>query len=102
MNKVRFAAIRIKPEAQASINSGVPRLSSFYYFEAERWFRQAATIDSDCTTASWAMAMSNVIDAKRATEYLADARRRVARPTRRERFYLDALKALYSGRCLDY
>lgn len=94
MGKVRFAAIMAKPEAQASFNPGVPRLPSFYYFEAERSFRPAATIDPDCATAYWDMAMANVNNARRAKGYLADARRCDARPTPHERLYLDALKAI--------
>ena len=42
MGKVHFPVTTDKPEAQAFINQGVAQLHSFYYFEAERSFRQAA------------------------------------------------------------
>src|SRR5262249_21179815 len=61
----------------------------------ERSFRQAATIDPDCAMAYWGMAMSNVNNAKRARQFLKEARKRDARLSRREGLYLDALEALY-------
>ena len=42
MGKVHFPVTTTKPEAQAFIDQGVAQLHSFYYFEAERSFRQAA------------------------------------------------------------
>src|SRR5215472_3900170 len=59
MGKVSFLVTTDKPEAQAFINQGVGQLHSFYYFEAERSFRQAAKIDPACSMAYWGMAMSN-------------------------------------------
>src|SRR5262249_10260321 len=51
MGKVSFPVTTEKPEAQAFINQGVGQLHSFYYFEAERSFRQVARIDPDCAMA---------------------------------------------------
>ena len=94
--KVDFPVTTAKPEAQAFINQGVAQLHSFYYFEAERSFRQAAKIDPDCAMAYWGMAMANVNNAKRARGFLKEAREaRRPRLTRREKLYLDALEALY-------
>jgi peroxiredoxin len=95
MGKVQFAVTTTRPEAQALVNQGVAQLHSFYYFEAERSFRQAATIDPDCAMAYWGMAMANVNNAKRVRGFLAEARRTDARLTRRETLYLEALEALY-------
>ena len=39
-------------------DQGVAQLHSFYYFESERSFRQAAKIDPDCAMAYWGMAIS--------------------------------------------
>ena len=76
MGKVHFPVTTAKPEAQAFIDQGVAQLHSFYYFEAERSFRQAAKIDPDCAMAYWGMAMANVNNAKRAKEFLKEARKR--------------------------
>lgn len=93
MGKVHFPATTTKPEAQAFIDQGVGQLHSFYYYEAERSFRQAAKIDPDCATAYWGMAMSNSFNPKRARGFLTEARKRAGKASRREVLYLDALEA---------
>ena len=96
MGKVPFPVTTARPEAQAFVNQGVGQLHSFYYFEAERSFRQAAKIDPDCAMAYWGMAMANVNNAKRAKGFLEEARKRAAaRSRRRETLYLEALEAFY-------
>ena len=95
--KVDFPVTTKVPEAQAFFNQGVGQLHSFFYFEAERSFRQAARIDPDCVMASWGLAMANVNNAKRARGFLDDARDRAKsiKISRREQLYLDALSAFY-------
>ena len=66
MGEVDFPVTTKAAEAQAFINQGVGQLHAFYYFEAERSFRQAAKLDPDCAMAYWGMAMANVNNAKRA------------------------------------
>ena len=95
MGKSHFPATTKKPEAQAFIDQGVAQLHSFYYFESERSFRQAAKIDPDCAMAYWGMAMSNVNNPKRAKEFLKEARKRAASASRREQLYIEALEAFY-------
>src|SRR5262249_23713145 len=73
MGKIHFPATTTKPDAQAFVDQGVAQLHSFYYFESERSFRQAAQVDPDCAIAYWGMAMSNVNNPKRAREFLKDA-----------------------------
>src|SRR3954452_6567526 len=93
--KVHFPVTTDKPEAQAFIDQGVAQLHTFYYFESERSFRQAAKIDPACAMAYWGMAMSNVNNSKRAKNFLKEAHKHDAKVSRRERLYLDALDALY-------
>ncbi|MDR3634238.1 MAG: redoxin domain-containing protein [Isosphaeraceae bacterium] len=97
MGKVQFAVTTAKPEAQAFVSQGVAQLHSFFYFESERSFRQAAQIDPDCVMAYWGAAMANVNNARRAKGFLAEAKKRAAtaKITPRERLYLDSLDALY-------
>ena len=95
MGKVTFAVTTSKPEARAFVTQGVAQLHTFYYFEAERSFRQAAKIDPDCAMAYWGMAMANVNNTKRAKNFLKEAHKHAAKVSRRERLYLDALDALY-------
>jgi peroxiredoxin len=98
MGTVHFPVTTKKPEAQAFIDQGVAQLHSFYYFESERSFRQAAMIDPDCAMAYWGMAMSNVNNAARAKGFLKEARKRGKELSRRETLYLDALDALHADR----
>jgi peroxiredoxin len=94
MGKVHFP-VTAKREAQPFIDQGVAQLHSFYYFEAERSFRQAAQIDPTCAMAYWGMAMANVNNEKRAKGFLKEARKRAARMNRHETLYLEALEAFY-------
>ncbi|MDR3620744.1 MAG: redoxin domain-containing protein [Paludisphaera borealis] len=96
MGKVRFAVTTGRPEAQAFIDQGVGQLHSFFYFEAERSFRQAAKLDPDCAMAYWGMAMANVNNARRAKGFLKEARKRAAKIGRREQLYIEALEAFHA------
>jgi peroxiredoxin len=95
MGSVHFATSTRKPEAQAFIDQGVAQLHSFYYFESERSFRQAAKIDPDSAMAYWGMAMCNAYNPKRARGFLAEARKRGGSITHRESLYLDALESFH-------
>jgi peroxiredoxin len=98
MGVSEFPVTTDKPAAQAFIQQGVAQLHTFYYFEAERSFRQAALIDPSCPMAYWGMAMANVNNAKRAKGFLNEALKRAGQSpklTRRERLYLNALEAFY-------
>lgn len=94
---VTFPVTTKSEEAQKFINQGVAQLHSFYYFESERSFRQAAKIDPNCVMAYWGMGMSNVNNAKRANGFLAEARKVAAKVkiTARETAYLDALEKFH-------
>ena len=95
--KVNFAVTTKSAEAQKFINQGVAQLHSFFYFEAERSFRQAALLDPTCPMAYWGMAMANVNNERRAKGFLkeAETKARAVKPTRREQLYLEAIAALY-------
>src|SRR5229473_2964313 len=63
---VRFPVTTKSKEAQAFFEQGVGQLHGFWYFEAERSFRQASAFDADCPMPYWGMAMANVNTPKRA------------------------------------
>jgi peroxiredoxin/tetratricopeptide (TPR) repeat protein len=94
MGKVHFPVTTKSKDAQAFIDQGVAQLHSFYYFESERSFRQAAQLDPDCAMAYWGMAMSNVYNNRRAKGFIGEARKRAAKVSHREQLYLDAIEAL--------
>ncbi|MDB5390605.1 MAG: alkyl hydroperoxide reductase/Thiol specific antioxidant/Mal allergen [Planctomycetaceae bacterium] len=93
--KVSFPVTTKIPECQQFINQGVGQLHGFWYFEAERSFRQAAALDSDCGIAYWGMAMANTNNAKRAKDFIAEAVKHKANLTPRETKYIDALHAFH-------
>ena len=97
MGRANFPVTTGRADAQAFVTQGVAQLHSFFYFEAERSFRQAALIDPEGPMAYWGLAMANVNNAKRAKGFLKEAKARAgkAKLTRREQLYLDALDALY-------
>jgi peroxiredoxin len=92
-----FSVTTTSADARKFINQGVAQLHSFYYFEAERSFRQAAKLDPKCVMAYWGMAMSNVNNAKRANGFLAEARKvaKTVTITPRELAYIDALEKFH-------
>ncbi len=101
MGKVHFAVTTTKPDAQKFVDQGVAQLHSFYYFESERSFREAARIDPGCAMAYWGMAMSNVNNPRRAKGFLKEARKRAAGISSRESHYLAALEAFYKDGASD-
>ena len=95
--KVHFRATTDSPQAQAFIDQGVGQLHGFWYFEAERSFRQAAAMDPDCAIAYWGMAMANTKNEKRARGFIAEAVKRKTAVTMREILFIDALQAYFKA-----
>jgi len=90
---VSFPATCAKPIVQKFIDQGVGQLHGFWFFEAERSFRQAASIDPDCAIAYWGMAMANINNSKRGKGFIAKAVERKDKVSERERMYIDAVDA---------
>ena len=82
--------------AQQLFDQGLGQLHGFWYFEAERTFRQVAALDADCTMAYWGMALANVNNRPRAREFMDQAiqRRELASP--REQAYVDAWSPFFA------
>src|SRR5688572_7769670 len=57
MGEVKFPITTRVAEAQAFFDQGVAQLHTYYYYEAERSFREAARLDPGCAMAYWGMAM---------------------------------------------
>jgi len=96
MGDIQFPVTTKSSEAQRFIEQGIAQVHTFYYFEAERSFRQAAFLDPDCAMAYWGMALANQNNAKRGLAFVGKARDRAVSITDRERKYLDALAALFA------
>jgi hypothetical protein len=83
--------------AQKFFTQGVGQLHGFWYYEAERSFRQAAVEDPDCAMAYWGMAMANTGNRGRAQGFMKEAVAREADVSPREQLYIQA----YAQYCQD-
>jgi peroxiredoxin len=97
MPKIHFPTSTKSPEAQKFIEQGIGQLHGFWYYEAERSFRQAATLDKDCAIAYWGMALANIDNVSRARKFMAECGKHTAGATEREKMYIDAAKAYFDA-----
>lgn len=94
---VSFPVTTRDQQVQKFFNQGVGQLHGFWYFEAERSFRQAAALDPDCAMTYWGMAMANVNNSKRAEKFIAEAVTRREKASKREQMWIDAYSAFYKA-----
>ncbi|MEZ5388026.1 MAG: redoxin domain-containing protein [Prosthecobacter sp.] len=92
---VKFPVSTTKPEAQKFFTQGVGQLHGFWYFEAERSFRQVAALDPECAMAFWGMAMANVNNEKRAKAFTEKAVKLKEKASAREKLWIATLENLY-------
>ncbi|MFO0942360.1 MAG: redoxin domain-containing protein [Pirellulales bacterium] len=97
MANINFPITSDVQQVQEFFNQGLSQLHGFWYYEAERSFRQAAMLDPKCAMAYWGMAMSNVENLKRAREFIKQANERKSTASRREQMYI----AAYEKFCKD-
>lgn len=84
------------PEAKAFFDQGLGQLHGFWYFEAERSFRQAAMLDPDCAMAYWGMTLANVNNEERARKFAGEASKRKDKVSPREQRYIAAAQDLFA------
>jgi len=82
---------------QPLFDQGVGQLHGFWYFEAERTFRQAAALDPACAMNYWGMAMANVNNEKRAKQFIEKAVAAKSTASPREVLWIDSLSAFYAA-----
>ncbi|MCE9612402.1 MAG: peroxiredoxin family protein [Chthoniobacter sp.] len=93
---VHFPVTTKNELAQKFFTQGVGQLHGFWYFEAERSFRQAAALDAECAMAYWGMAMANVNNQKRAMDFMKTAVAKKGPASRREQVWIDTWAAYFS------
>ncbi|QDU26075.1 Serine/threonine-protein kinase PknD [Anatilimnocola aggregata] len=93
MPKITFAVTSKNPEAIAFVHQGIGQIHGFWYYEAERSFRQAAALDKDCAIAYWGMALANMDNRDRGKKFMAECIKRKANAGEHEVMYIDALDA---------
>lgn len=99
--RVTFPITTTSPLVQQFFNQGLGQLHGFWYFEAERSFRHAATIDPECAMNYFGMALANVNNEKRAKGFIAEAVKRKAQASEREKLYIDAVDGWYKAEVGD-
>lgn len=92
---VKFPISTKNADAQKFFTQGVGQLHGFWYYEAERSFRQVAALDPDCAMAYWGMSMANVNNEKRASAFIKKATPLKAKATPREQKWIGTLENLY-------
>src|SRR5262245_35043881 len=93
--QVHFPVAGLDPTAHPFFDQGVTQQHGFWYFEAERSFRQVALLHPDCAMAYWGMAMANVENKPRAAGFAAHAVQRETTAAAGERMWIDALAGYY-------
>ena len=88
-------------EAQKFFDQGLGQIHGFWYFEAERSFRQAAALDADCAMAYWGMAMANINNPQRAAGFIKEAVKRKEKAGRHEQLYIAAWADFYAEKKKD-
>ena len=90
LQKLSFAATTDSDLTQQFINQGIAQLHGFWYYEAERSFRQAAVHDENCAIAYWGMAMANSGNLDRARGFIEESARRLEGVSDREKMFIEA------------
>lgn len=99
--KVHIEVTTKEPLAQKFFDQGLGQLHGFWYFEAERSFRQTADLDPDCAMAYWGMAMANFSNQKRSQGFIEHAVELKAKASRREQLWIDGLSAYVKSKEKD-
>lgn len=92
---VHFPVTTYEDEVQGLFDQGVGQLHGFWYFEAERSFRQVAAIDPSCAMAYWGMALANPNNEARAAAFAREAWLLAHLVTDREFLYIESLARFY-------
>lgn len=88
-------------EAQRFFNQGVGQLHGYWFFEAERSFRQVAALDPDCAMAYWGMAMANFKNDARGKKFIDEAVTRRDKASDYEKLWIDGLAAYFKDPKVD-
>lgn len=90
--RVDFPITTSDPRAQQFFAQGIGQLHGFWYFEAERAFRQALAYDADCALAYWGLALANRENAERAQAFIREAVDRKSQVSAREVLWIESLE----------
>jgi len=90
MGNVHWKTSTTSSMAQRFFDQGLGQLHGFWYFEAERSFRQAASIDPDRAIFYWGMARANAENPERSAGFIEQAIKRIDKSNAIERRLIEA------------
>jgi peroxiredoxin len=90
MGNTSFPVSTKNPMAQRFFDQGIVQLHGFWYYEAERSFRQAAAIDPDHPMHYWGMARANIENEERSRGFIDEAKRRIDKANDKEKRLIEA------------
>ncbi|MBX3739711.1 MAG: redoxin domain-containing protein [Akkermansiaceae bacterium] len=93
--KVDFPVTTGSGEARKFFNQGVAQFHGFWFYEAERSFRQALKLDPGMAMGYWGCSLANVNNEKRAAEFIAEAVKRRDSASVREKLWIAAWQKFY-------
>ena len=93
---VHFPVTTKSEEAQKFFDQGVGQLHGFWYYEAERSFRQVLHLDPACIMAYWGMAMANVENEARAREIIGKAVKEIDKANETEKLWIKSTEKYFS------
>ena len=93
--KVDFPVTTASDEARKFFNQGVAQFHGFWFYEAERSFRQALKLDPGMAMGYWGCSLANVNNEKRAAEFIAEAVKRRDSASAREKLWIGAWQKFY-------
>jgi len=82
-------------EARRFFTQGVGQLHGYWFFEAERSFRQAAKLDPEGAMFYWGMAMANFKNDTRGKKFIDEAVEKKSQASEREKLWIDGLAAYF-------
>jgi tetratricopeptide (TPR) repeat protein len=94
--KIHMPITTESANAQAFFDQGLALLHSFWFYEADHSFAEAARLDPECAMAQWGIAMAAINDTRR-DEAVKRAEALSNKVTERERLYITAVAARYEG-----
>jgi len=90
MGNIDFPISSSSEVARAFFNQGIGQIHGFWYFEAERSFRQASMIDPTSAICYWGMAQANINNVKRARDFLIQSFDYIDNASAREKLYIES------------
>lgn len=90
MGNVHWEISTKNPMAQRFFDQGISQLHGFWYFEAERSFRQAAAFDPDCAILYWGMARANIENPLRSKGFSEQAMKKLEKASDKEKRLVEA------------